>query len=137
METIQEMLTANKAVIMAVLKRLGVVTAKVDYVGCGDSGSIESVSVEPESVTEWADSQIDVYEESYDYRTRATTFCKTRMSLVTALGDFSSDWLEAEHYGWQDEDGSRGQVVFDVAADQVVMAHDEFYTETFRREHTL
>ena len=52
-----------------------------------------------------------------------------------ALRDFAMAWANAQHSGWENNDGGSGTVIIHVAENN--FQHTEYYTESSSYEYTL
>ena len=133
---------ANKQAIFDALKANSIPAVAVTYSGSGDSGCIDGVDPFqlPESMT------VDLSKitvailvrrsrlEGTDWKEDLVT---ETTSLNAAIEEFTYDWLQAEHPGWQNNDGADGEIVFDIKTGGATMSHNSFYVESETTEHTL
>ena len=137
---VTESLGHNRAALMAALKEHNVKTAIVTYSGAGDSGDVDGVETIPqEAIKALEASKVtmrlpkgEFVDGQYVYRKE-----DVEQSIVDALRAFTFNWVEIRHGGWEINDGSSGEVIFDVKADTCTLNHTEYYTESSRHEHVI
>lgn len=130
----------NRERLLAALSALSIQTAVIDYSGGGDSGDVSELVVSPpEQMTqvtqatvilrcvrgEWRDGKYHPIVEDQP------------VLLRQALEDFTLDWVNATHGGWENNDGGQGTVTINVADNTFVLEHTEFYTESHSYEYAL
>lgn len=133
-------LQENRDRLMAALAGLGAESATIDYVGGGDSGEVSSLTVSPSDLRaslqqatvvmrcvrgEWRDGQYHHWPEDQS------------VPLAQALTDFTLDWINSEHGGWENNDGGQGSVTILVADNSFSQEHTEFYTESTCYDYSL
>lgn len=129
----------NKRILLAALKQGGASAATVTYAGSGDSGSVESVTVETPPDTEFdSTTPITVFADQGVYQDGVwhTVLVERQVSIEQALGDFAEEALELLHGGWENSDGASGSVIFD-CQDEVRIEHTAYYTDSDYEETTL
>jgi hypothetical protein len=136
-----ERLKANKGFMLARFLELGATRVVISYAGSGDSGCVESVDVyrgeekiEPAGVLRVVTSH-SVYDPALP-GWRETQEVKA-LPLGEALEQFVYDWLEAEHGGWENNDGASGECTIDVSQGSFLLEHRSYYTECDYSEHEL
>lgn len=135
-----ETLHENRDRLLAALAALNIQSAVIDYTGGGDSGDISEVSVSPPDLMtslaqaavalrcirgEWRDGKYHPKVEDQS------------IPLRQALEDFTLDWVNATHGGWENNEGGQGTVVINVAENTFTLEHTEFYTESHCYEYAL
>ena len=117
------------------------------YEGSGDSGGFEDLELmvgedEPrvhsipwgrDQVHGWDDlnlGTISVSRPEYNFATREHQVVTEESDLIMALVGIGEDFLASKHVGWENNDGGRGEVIFDVPATECTLEHVEYYTET-------
>ena len=132
--------TLNRDRLLTALAGLGVRQVVVAYEGGGDSGDVSEVSVEPPELlpklrTETIELRCRIGEFQdghYQYRTADQS-----MSLHRAVSDFTLDWVEDTHGGWENNEGGSGSVTLDVEAGTLKLEHTEYFTESQDYVHEL
>jgi len=123
------------------------------YEGSGDSGGFEDleltvgedaprhhgISWGRDQVHAWADlnlGTIPVSRPTYSFTTRENVIETDELDLIMALVGVGEDFLSSKHAGWENNDGGRGEIIFDVASKQCTLEHVEYYLETNEFSHT-
>ena len=130
----------NKRLLLAALVASGACTANVTYVGIGDSGGIEGVSVEmPEGLIFDPSTPVTVFVDEGEYvdRTWRTRVVAREARLEDAIRDFAEESIERCHSGYENEDGGAGEVIFDCDAKTVRIEHNDYYTDSEYTETQL
>ena len=130
----------NRRILLATLARAGAVTATASYVGSGDSGGVEDVSVEmPAEAPFDMLSPVTVFAErgAYENGRWETTTVEEQLSIEQALRDFADAVIDLVHGGWENGDGGSGSVVFDCQAGIVRIEHTTYFTDSDYEETTL
>lgn len=130
----------NRAVILAALTRLDISAAYVRYSGGGDSGDVTDVEVTPKEALLKAQAEpvtlqhlhTSYREGNYHYDVQDSP-----VMLDEALRDFTMDWVELHHAGWENNDGASGTLTVDVADNCFELEHESYYTESFRHAYNL
>lgn len=130
----------NRRILLAALAQAGALTATATYVGSGDSGGVEDVSVEmpAEAAFDWL-KPVTVFAERGEYSNGEweTTTVEEQLSIEQALRDFADAAIELVHGGWENGDGGAGSVVFDCQAGIVRIEHTAYFTDSDYEETTL
>jgi hypothetical protein len=130
----------NRRVLLAMLSQAGAVTATATYVGCGDSGGVEDVSVEmPAEVPFNMLAPVTVFAEQgvFENGQWQTTIVEQDLSIEQALRDFADEAIDLVHGGWENGDGGSGSVIFDCQAGTVRIEHTAYFTDSDYEETTL
>lgn len=130
----------NRRILLTTLAQAGAVTATTTYVGCGDSGGVEDVSVEMPAETSFDMSAlVTVFAERgvYENGRWGTTVVEQQLSIEQALRDFADEAIDLVHGGWENGDGGSGSVIFDCQADTVRIEHTAYFTDSDYEETTL
>lgn len=129
----------NRDALMQALAALGIQKALVTYSGSGDSGDTTEVeTVPPEAKAKLQEARLTyaVAIPTYRLNQPITWAIEERdLSLREALEDFTLQWLEQHHGGWENNDGGAGTLTVDVPGNSFVLEHDAYYTESFRYEY--
>jgi len=134
--------TTNKATILTAMRDQQIKKVVVSYSGYGDSGCIDSIHAgrddEAEAVNLSAIAVVVVATSSLfvDGSWRENK-CEKTMTFHEALEEFAYDWLEANHGGWENNDGADGEFIFDLEEGRVFITHNSHYTETDTEEVEL
>ena len=128
--SIRDLLTANKTTILEALKRHEIITAYIEYQGCGDSGAMTAIGVMPDEKQACLDETVAIhcFESSSDGT--SVNVVVAEMTLGQALEDFSMEWLEKECAGWEIDGGAQGTITLSVDNGNAEMDHTTFYTES-------
>lgn len=136
----KDALHENRNRLIAALAELKAETVTIDYIGGGDSGDVSNLSVsQPDLLPqleqaavvlrcirgEWRDCQYHHWPEDQP------------VPLRQALMDFTLDWVNSEHGGWENNDGGQGSVIIRVPDNTFSLEHTEFYTESTSYEYSL
>lgn len=135
-------LTANKPTIFAAMRAHQIPKVTIAYSGSGDSGCIDSVDAHRNDESECVDlAAINVsvvHQSSMIVDGKWQTFQNEKtVTLCQAFEEFAYDWLEANHGGWEINEGSDGEVVFDLEKSRVFITHNNHYMETDTHEAAL
>jgi len=98
------------------LKDVDVARVSIEYDGCGDSGQIESITY------------LDGDGRQVDPSGKVEITSETLMELFY-------DLLETRHPGWENNDGACGDLEWDLAADSLLYAHIDRFTDYDTTEH--
>jgi uncharacterized protein DUF6878 len=128
-----EYVAKNREAIFSSLAQLGIATVVVEYDGYGDSGQIDSVTVDDQDVDNSASrlsGKVTFMEWQVDYqRSDAGEFkpnksiSEKEVSLRDAIEGFCWDFLEREFECWETDDGAFGEFRFDVLNRRVMCVH--------------
>jgi hypothetical protein len=117
----------NKRTILRALKAHSITEVTADFDGMGDSGQIQNITPAlpgtPVTFTE-----VDI-----EWRDNTHTTRKTTVPLNDAVEHLMYAYLEAEHAGWEINEGSYGTFTFNVASKTVALAFNE-RSETYSEE---
>lgn len=136
----EDYLTLNRDRLLAALAVLGVHEVVVAYEGGGDSGDVSEVSVEPSELLAKLRTETvqlccrigELKDGHYQYHTADQS-----MSLYRAISNFTLDWVEDTHGGWEIDEGGNGFVTLDVVAGTLKLQHTEYFTESQDYVHEL
>ncbi len=135
-----EAIHANRESLLAALIKLNITEVIIRYEGGGDSGDVTELEVKPEPVTpQLAVEHIAHRYVASEYRDREYHyFLEERQSSVDdALRDFAMAWANAQHSGWENNDGGSGSVTIHVTENNFQLEHTEYYTESSSYEYNL
>ena len=130
----------NRRILLATLVQAGAVTATATYVGCGDSGGVEDVSVEmPAEAPFDLAVLVTVFAERgvFENGEWQATVVEQQLSIEQALRDFADEAIDVVHGGWENGDGGSGSVIFDCQAGRVRIEHTAYFTDSDYEETTL
>jgi hypothetical protein len=134
----------NKECLFKHLRKIKAKQAEVTFDGSGDSGQIESSTIDGKHFVKNAKKSGIV--EGFISHT-CTTFLgdgklehgwNTKVTLYQAIEDFCYNILEGEHGGWEINAGSYGEFVLDARGNELVtkLTMNERYEETTTSEET-
>lgn len=124
----------NKATILSALAQLGIETVTVNFDGSGDEGRIESVVAEARGET--VDLPAAIVEMlGVDFQSLEPE--RVQQGLDQAVLDFAEELLDQTHRYWGDGDGAYGEVVFDVAGDEITIDFNARFTASENFTHTF
>lgn len=103
-------LPAKAAELRQKLLTLGVTSVAADYDGAGDSGQMNGVSWEPQTLQLPPGTEGDIEALFWDF-------------------------LEAHHAGWENNDGGRGDFRWDITTGNFTLDHEDYYTESNATKH--
>ena len=124
--------------LLNLLKSVGITKVRAVYDGCGDEGQIGGIGYDKGS------------EESIDHQIFAKMTIKSDQPLWThggwsskthqiaicdAVPNMFYDVLEDAVGGWELDDGSFGELTWDLTTDQIKIAHNDRFTEIDHREY--
>jgi hypothetical protein len=137
----RDRLKANRDRILSTLKELRATHVVVSYSGSGDSGQVDQVEVFRDKVELKATNPTAILVSSSTWSQENSRWDETTeirsIPLEEALEDFVCDWLQAEHGGWENNDGASGECKIDVRDGQFVLAHTSYYTESDYMESAI
>jgi len=129
---ISEVLTANKALLLASLAKMGATRAVIDYSGSGDDGAIQSVCVEVLAGSAYDSSaavNVFVVRSTFQGGAWSSRVALEEQEIDAALLEFADRAVDRHHPGYCNGDGGEGEVIFCVADRSVRIEHRDFYTE--------
>lgn len=132
----------NKDSVMRSMKRHAIPKLRVFYSGGGDSGCVEGVEfvgLSDDDVSSPQTIKVSIAKVTSRFAdgTWIDEEVKARVSLYEAAETFAYDWLEANHPGWENNDGADGEIIFDLEAGKVFLTHNSHYTETDTTQEEL
>lgn len=133
-------LQINRRRIHRALKHLGATRAIVSYSGSGDSGQIDQVTIYKDQEQIKSEKKISVLVATSKWSQEGGWIERIKrkaMTLEAALEELVYDWIESEHAGWENNDGASGECTVEVAADEFLLEHITYYTESETTEHVL
>ncbi len=133
-ELSDEAQTHNKPVLFDVLHGLGVAKVEVYFDGYGDAGQIEDIAAFDAAGAKLKVNGLLTIKTVKDDLTEGHIEDK-QCSIAEGIERVCYEYLTATHDGWENDDGSFGTFVFDVAAHTVKLDVSERYTETRDYEH--
>lgn len=123
----------NKRVIIKAMRENGIAQATVTYSGVGDSGGIDSIeaSRSDDVVVNLSALMVNVLVRHSTWSGGGwnSKISEENTSLNEALEQFTYDWLEDNHSGWENNDGADGEVNFDIDEGKISITHRTHYTE--------
>lgn len=137
-----------KKVIWEAMKHLGISRIEIDYCGSGDSGHFEGpVAFSSQDESEGSDvaltKKMGEHEVTFkaivgeydqgEYVERIVDITKPLEEAVDAVANTLLDWT---HGGWEINEGSRGNFVFNLSNKEIVLNHESYYTESHHYENT-
>ena len=126
---------ANKSAVFAALAGAGVATVTVSFDGYGDSGQIESIGARDTANTDvpLPDRTISIVAIVWGQSAPESR----PMTLSEAIEHLVYDALSETHGGWELNEGSYGEFVFDVTAQEIRLDYHERMTVTEFSSHTF
>ena len=109
----------NRVLIFDALQQLGIASVEITFDGCGDSGQIEDISVDPESAPDLAEVNVRLkhgHNDAGDVK---------EVNLRSALEDMVFDLLGIGHAGWEINEGAYGEFTFDVGERTIALDYNE------------
>jgi len=103
-------LNERRETLLAVLRSIGAKRVTIFYDGYGDEGNVNDVTLEPEGAT--------LKEED-----------------AQALDSFAWDRAYALHPGFENNEGGNGELVWDIANDQMSLTHNDCFIGHHTTEH--
>ena len=137
---VSETLGHNRAALMAALKEHNVKTVIVTYSGAGDSGDVDGVETIPkQAIKALETSNVTLRQPKGQMVDGEYGYIKEDIEqpIIDALRTFTFNWVEIRHGGWEINDGSSGEVIFDLKADTCTLNHTEYYTESSCHEYVI
>ena len=121
----------NLRTVLPVLRAHWIAEVRVDFDGCGDSGSIQSVSYD---VVDFDGNAVHVHvaeaKSVFENRGWVCTRSASRMSLNDAIEALTYDYLSETNVNWYDGDGGYGELVIDVVDGTVSLEVSVRFTES-------
>lgn len=121
----------NKDLVFDALAAAGLTSVAVTFDGYGDSGQIENIEWQPSAPS--PDRTITLRDGDYDGNIIEGA---RPVTLAEAVEELCYAWLGQDQCGWQDNDGSFGDFVFDVAARTVKLTFNARFTDHETSEHS-
>ncbi len=119
-----------KALVLKTLKEHQATSALVVYCGAGDSGQIDHVEIEggnTKGVTLPVERPRSMYWEDTQWvETTETVY----ITVEDLLGDLAYEILSKSVGGWEQEEGSAGQIKIDVATGKITLNHEWYELRT-------
>ncbi|MDP2229239.1 MAG: hypothetical protein Q8J78_17375 [Moraxellaceae bacterium] len=130
----------NRDALLNALRALHVTSAIIDYEGMGDSGDISTVAVTPSD----CEHQLQTEKIAWQVVTRQcndgaweSDISTRSLSVMQALHEFTLQWLELIHGGWENNDGARGTLTINAPDNQFQLEHESFYTESCHHAYEM
>ena len=118
----EEALPANKAALFDALAAADITCVVVTFDGVGDSGQIESVDARcGDRITELPSTEVEIATPLWD----SSSLDRRTLPLREALEDLAYALLEANHDGWEINEGAFGEFTFDVAERVIRLDYNE------------
>lgn len=136
----KDRLQKNRDTILRYLKRIGATKVTIGYSGSGDSGQVDSAEIFRNDTQLRPKRRIRVLTGSSKHVAGEGWIEESKKTITTiedALMDLTYDWLEAEHSGWENNDGADGTCDVDVSEGQFLLTHRSYYTECETMESEL
>jgi hypothetical protein len=139
----------NKHILFDALDAKLITGVNVTFEGSGDSGGIESISLDHPLTSERNDEAVRIRDElletsvsglevleciSFSQEGMVDVLAKGPFTIKDAIESIVYDALKAEHDGWENNDGAYGDIVFDTKHRVVTMEFRERATEYFEHE---
>lgn len=110
--------------IFETLNKLNVKEFSFIYEGSGDSGCFESIAVEYKNNKTDTGSYYNKWKHDVPDFVNLNNFSYSLQDIMAAI----AEWLlESNHSGWENNEGGRGEVVFNVKAQTVELNHVEYH----------
>jgi len=120
----------NKAIVFDALSKTGITHVNVTFDGEGDQGQIDEPSAQANGQTvEFPPLTLNIHLTHFG-NTETTI---SEMSFREAVEQLCYGYLEEGHDGWENNEGSYGEFVFDVAARRVSL---DFYGRIIDAAHS-
>jgi hypothetical protein len=133
-------MAANKELILSALKAAGVTSATVEYEGDGDSGGVTDTDFQRVSGCEKDLSFFLAYliraEYGWKKESEFSIYIR-RCGVCDAVQEFAECDMVSYfgHSGYENNDGGRGTVTFDVERGSIKLEHSDYIMETEDYEH--
>lgn len=122
----------NKARIFDALTAAGIERVNVTFDGMGDSGQIETVvAASPGGIVDLPEQTLAIERVPFG----ETKPGSADIPLPEAIEELCYAYLEQEHAGWEINDGSFGEFVFDVEDRRVTLEFEQRYTDSTTYTH--
>ena len=129
----EQVLAENRATVFAELKNAGITMVDIEFDGCGDEGSVQSVLARrAKSEMVIPEIEVDIGHAGY-----SGTVSRSAMKLANAIEEIVYDILTIHHGGWENNDGAFGELVFDVDGGTISYQHHSRYTEVDTSSYEL
>jgi len=134
-------MAANKELILSALKAAGIKSVEVEYEGDGDSGGVVDTTFYYSPGCEKDPDEFSVYLIRSEYalwaKEPSVSIYLRRCDLRNAIQEFAEcdvvDYFG--HSGYENNDGGRGTVTFDVEKGSITLEHSDFIMSTEDYDH--
>lgn len=126
---------ANKSAVFAALAGAGIAIVTVSFDGYGDSGQVESIEAR-----DAANADVPLPDQAISIVAIVWGKSETEpreMTLTEAIEHLVYDALSETHGGWELNEGSYGEFVFDVPTQEIRLDYNERMTVTEFSSHTF
>lgn len=130
----------NRDTLIQALAQLGAAQVTISYSGGGDSGDVCQVTaMPPEVLLQFRETRVPFVYLCPEHQDGQVTWVLQfqHQSLEEALHDFTLNWVELHHGGWENNEGGEGEVTIDVPGNAFTLDHNAFYTERDHYGYTL
>lgn len=135
-KSLKDRINYNKNLIFKILEKNKVKNVVIYFEGSNDSGQVNDVTIKPDSkkgiLNEPFSGALILSHTEYKDDKSTSIYYKDdhpEMNLEFVLNSFCYDILELRHCGWEINDGSFGEFVFDVKNHKVNLVFNERYME--------
>ena len=126
----------NKKLIFNILEQNKVKSITVSFDGGGDSGQVDNITIKPSSKKTLLIEPVVGFKclRHVEYKNGERTPVyhddnDPEMNIEFVLNAICYDLLERSHSGWEINDGSFGDFIFDVKTKSIKLMHNERYTD--------
>lgn len=133
----KKLISKNKKEILAYFKSLGLTKVVVEYNGVADSGQIDSISyfIDEKEIELKDNPRISWYEtqlKEFDVLER-----KIKKPFKEAIESITFEIIFSNHPDWHIDEGSNGELNFNVNEDRIDLTHNAWFTDSHTTEHTI
>ena len=133
-KALTETMLINKTAVFAALATASITKVMVIFDGGGDSGQINEVLAKNgDTPVDLPETQVEFQQIEWNGRKAEPSKC----TLRDAIEALCFNYLSHEHGGWENNDGGQGEFSFDVAAEQIDLEFEQFYTDSTTHTHTF
>jgi hypothetical protein len=124
----------NKTALFDALATAGITIVVVTFDGGSDSGQIENIEAKAgDDIAALPPGPVEIAAVAWGEAEPE----RTMMSVRDAIEQLAFDFLQDNHGGWEDNDGSYGDFTFDVAERTITLDYNERYMQSDYSQHVF
>lgn len=120
--------------LFSILEKHGVEEVTVSYDGSGDSGEVYDMQVSGKVVSDVVindNSEIDMEK----FKKVGVEFCKKK--IMDCVEHISMTLVDEKEGGWENNEGARGDVIWNIKDKKIIISHQERVMEYSDRDYTI